>query len=179
MITDSSSDEKLIAGTKEGVEQLETPPRTETSEIVASMNSAPPDGVHDGPDHDYYQEPWFQSFISYFLFVIAFLSAFILLIPSPKKGENLRSLIPEANFLTWLPLAVWLSAINFVLYSLILEGLQIKPWLKWSFCWGSSFVVYVLFCLVVFRLAYFTGFGVLQFCYLLTCAWLAAKAQLT
>lgn len=152
-------------------------------EIATNIFTAPSDGVRDDPDYDFYNEPWFQSFILYLLWAFVFLSITILFIPIPSPQSNgklsrkqhVGDLITSTYLLNWHPLAFMLAAINFILYSLLAEHLPYKLLPKHIFIWLSVFGIYVL-CNLFAGVGYLMGLASLITLYIIVCFHVVVKA---
>jgi hypothetical protein len=95
-------------------------------EIVTDMLSNPPGGIHEDPDHDFYQKRWFRSLVTLILFGIVVITIFVLFVPtlgSHSRGAHLTYLIPTYNFVTWLPISSVLGIGSYILFSLLLKDM--------------------------------------------------------
>ena len=181
IIVESPSDEKAAKEPAEAIIQPEPPSRTETMEIASRLNSSHSDGVHDEPDHDFYQETWFQVLIFYLLFTLIFITTIVLFMPRTyftekrSKGQQLDYLIPAANFTAWIPIAFMMGAVNFALFSLLTESwtrlLIARVCIVLSTC-----IVYTFCMMFVVDFGYPMAVGVLAFCYIAVCINSAMKA---
>jgi len=103
-------------------------------EIATRLNLSQSDGVHEEPDHDFYQEIWFQILTVNLLLALIFITTIVLFLPrtyygyiypsfkKPLKGQQLGYLIPTINFIAWIPIAFMMGAVNFALFSLLAES---------------------------------------------------------
>jgi hypothetical protein len=110
--------------TNEPTAELQSPPRTETMEIVTNMLSSPPGGTHEDPDLDFYQERWLRSLTYLILFGIVLITTFILFVPAygaVSEGAQLTYFIPTALFINWLPVSSLLGIVSYISLSLLLK----------------------------------------------------------
>jgi hypothetical protein len=179
IIVESPGDGKAAKEPAEAIIQPEPPSRTETMEIATGLDSSHSDGVSEEPDHDFYQETWFQVLIVYLLFALIFITTIVLFVPriyfveKPSKGQQLGYFIPTANFIAWIPVAFMMGAVNFALFSLLTES--------WTRLLIARACVAILTCIIytVFmmflEMGYTGGVSVLAFCYIAVCINLAMK----
>lgn len=179
MIVESPGDGKVAKEPAEAIIQPEPPLRTETMEIATGFNSSHSDGVHEEPDHDFYQETWFQVLIFHLLLSLIVITTIVLFVPriyfteKPLKGQQLSYFIPTVNFIAWIPIAFMMGAVNFALFSLITES------------WTRSLVARVCitiwtfgiytFLMMFVDIGYRVGVPLSAFCYIAVCINLAMK----
>jgi hypothetical protein len=180
IIVESPSDEKAAKEPAEGIIQPEPPSRTETMEIATRINSSHSDRVHEEPDHDFYQETWFQVLIFYLLFALIFITTLVLFVPRAyytgklSKGQQLGYFIPTVNFIAWIPIAFIMGAVNFALFSLLTEswtGLLIA-----RVCIALSTCSIYTVCMMSTEFGYSIAVSGFAFCYIAVCINLAMKA---
>lgn len=179
IIVESPDDGKAAEEPAEAIIQPEPPSRTETMEIATGLDSIHSDGVHEEPDHDFYQETWFQVLIFYLLLALIFITTIVLFVPriyfveKPSKGQQLGYFIPTVNFIAWIPIAFMMGAVNFALFSLLTES-WMKPLIARVCVALSTFSMYP-FLLMFVETGYTFGVPALAFCYIAVCISLAVK----
>ena len=181
IVVESPGDGKAAKEPTEAIIQPEPPSRTETMEMAAGLNSSHSDGVHEEPDHDFYQETWFQVLIYYLLLALIFITTIVLFVPAPRiylyftekpsKGQQLSYFIPTVNFIAWIPVAFMMGAVNFALFSLLTESwtrlLIARVFIALSTC--GIYTVLMMFI----DMGYTIGVCGFAFCYIAICINLA------
>jgi hypothetical protein len=133
------------------------------------------------PDHDYYQETWFQILIFYLLLTLIFITTIVLFLPRTyltgklSKGQQLSYLIPTdpVNFIAWIPLAFMMGAVNFALFSLLAENWTIL--LIARVCIAiSTYCIYTI-CMMFTDIGYDIGVCGFACCYIAICISMVIK----
>ncbi|ORX96691.1 hypothetical protein BCR34DRAFT_578514 [Clohesyomyces aquaticus] len=107
--------------------ETRTSSRTETMEMAADAASVPPDGVHDEPDYDFYQEAWFRPFVFLVLCGVMTETIFGLFVNpflSYAFHKPITFFLPSTDFITWFPLTFLMGTTSFVLFHLLLKKLS-------------------------------------------------------
>lgn len=104
-------------------------PRSSTLQLAASALSTPPDRVRDDPGLDFYTETvWYKIFLGFVVLDILSLGLYIVIVYGTFDQNLILVILPPKVFWwTWLPISVFLSLVNFVLYALMIEAIRESP----------------------------------------------------